>query len=62
MKTATSITRYLLASLLLFPGVVGAQESEGEIKEDLVLTKGRFRDPYISRYAAPYLNYGWIDY
>jgi len=62
MKTAKSIVRYLLASLLLFPGAVGAQESEGEIKEALVLTKGRFRDPYISRYSAPYLNYGWIDY
>jgi len=27
-----------------------------------VLTKGRFQDPFLSRYEGPYLNYGWTDY
>ena len=47
---------------LLGIGPAFAQEMSLEIQEDLALSKGRFNDPFLSRYEAPYLSYGWIDY
>ncbi len=54
-------TGVFLGQLLDAVGAL-AQEGEQQVKEGLVLTKGRFREPFVSRYDAPYLNYGWIDY
>ncbi|NKB67439.1 MAG: hypothetical protein GKR89_10290 [Candidatus Latescibacteria bacterium] len=53
----------LLSMVLLCPlQVVGQGEESERGQEDLLLTKGRFRDPFLSRFDAPYLNYGWTDY
>ncbi len=58
---ARSFTRLFLA-LLFIPVGVPAQHWEQESSEDLLLTKGRFADPFVSRYYAPFLNFGWTDY
>ena len=57
-RTATAV----LLTLPCSPELVGAQGSEESVSEDLLVRKGRFNDAFMSRYEAPYLNYGWIDY
>jgi hypothetical protein len=50
-----------VGSLLSATAVLG-QQGDQQVSEDLVLTKARFRDPFLSRNEGPYLNYGWDDY
>ncbi|MBM3281020.1 MAG: hypothetical protein FJY95_23530, partial [Candidatus Handelsmanbacteria bacterium] len=56
------VVRGICLGMLLGAADLLGQQRDQEVSEDLVLTRGRFRDALLSRYHAPYLNYGWVDY
>ena len=64
MRLARQILRRGATGIFLgiILGISVSFAQEQEVKEDLVLSKGRFDDPFLSRYEAPYLSYGWLDY